>query len=70
MSLVTRPQLTDARLPGTLRAGGPTLSRAGSSKRRYWRAGTSIVRRGMLLVVLAVLAMIVLAARGSPLATW
>ena len=37
--------------------------------RQYWRAGASVLRRVTLLLVLALLTLIVLAARGSPIGT-
>jgi len=69
MYLLTHSRLTDARLPRWPRAEWPEWRGAGSRKRQYWRVGLSVMRRGTLLVVLALLAFILLAAGGSSIGT-
>lgn len=54
------------RLLRTVRAQMLESPGAVSTKRSYWRAGGSVVRRGTLLLALALLALLVLAMAASP----
>jgi hypothetical protein len=67
MNLMMRPRVTDAHPPRPVPA--VVLGPPGNifDKRRYTRAQVSAMRRGTLLVGLALLALIFLAARGSPI---
>jgi len=69
MNLLMRTRLTDMRFPGVVQTLWPQPAGAGSSKGPYWRTGVSVIRRGTLLFALLLLALIVLAAGGSPIGT-
>jgi len=62
MNLMLRPHLGDALIPGAASTVGFRLRRTISNK-RYARVLISTMRRGTLLVALALLALIFLAAR-------
>jgi hypothetical protein len=66
MNLMMRPRLTDLHIPVVVTAGGFRAPGTVFDK-RYRRALISAMRRGALLLGLALLAMIFLAARGSPI---
>jgi hypothetical protein len=68
MYLIARPHLSDIHNHGAAIAVSSRRPRRGFDKRRYRRALMSVMRRGALLVSLALLALVFLAARGSPAA--
>jgi len=63
------PRPTDVRFSGFVQTVWPQRPGTGSSKGPYRRTGVSFMRRGTLLLALVLLALIVLAAGGSPIAT-
>jgi hypothetical protein len=58
--MLSRPSA--ARFTAGARSARPLRLGAGSRKRRYWRVALSVMRRGTLLLMIGLLAVILLAA--------
>jgi hypothetical protein len=65
MNVIMRSRLTNLDIPRSVPGVGFRLPGTVSDRRRYSRALMSALRRGTLLIALALLAMISLAARGG-----
>jgi hypothetical protein len=62
MDFLVRSRMTHTRIPGGPLAPPPLHRGAGSRKGQYWRGGISLVRRSMMLLMIALVALVVLAA--------
>ena len=69
MNLIIPPRLTGAPLSGTVPAARFRGQSAGSKRRKYERMVISVIRRGTVLVMVALLTLIFFAARGSRVGT-